>query len=525
MLILFESSVGYSLFRVLDEDKLKKTPVENICAEFDSASRSQFIQLHAFQPFADMDEAREAAQCLNNGEADKLHKSLSKFLKKHIIKKKLSAESLGVIDPKVGGLIRNKYGALSIVSDGSILELHRGLREHMSSLLSEVVDGLDAAKSGAMNLGLSHVLSRHKIAFSAEKVDTMIIQAIALLDELDKEVNVYAMRCKEWYGWHFPEMAKCVADNMLYCRCILAMGFRAKCSETDLSDILEEDTEVTLKNMAKISMGSDITDSDLSNITSLATQVLELSEYRNELYDYLRKRMMAIAPNLTLMVGELVGARLLSHAGSLVSLAKYPASTVQILGAEKALFRALKTKSDTPKYGLIYHASFVNAASQMNKAKVARTLACKTSLAARVDAFTQTQGDEATAVSAGTDMAAVLWSKMQKRIDHVEGQKTAIKSKSLAGSLFTKHEFMGEKEDSAMKEESKDFQIKGKRKREDGDEDGNGEPKKKKAKVESESGDESEDEEEKARKKAEKKRLKKEKKERKRLKKEKKASE
>eukprot|EP00483_Globobulimina_turgida_P002392 UN02394 len=96
---------------------------------------------------------------------------------------------------------------------------------------------------------------------------------------------------------------------------------------------------------------------------------------------------MAIAPNLTLMVGELVGARLLSHAGSLINLAKYPASTVQILGAEKALFRAFKTKSDTPKYGLIYHASFVNAASQINKAKIARTLACKTSLSARVDAF------------------------------------------------------------------------------------------------------------------------------------------
>merc|ERR1712129_147854 len=141
-----------------------------------------------------------------------------------------------------------------------------------------------------------------------------------------------------------------------------------------------------------------------------------------------------------------------------------------------------------------------------------------TSLSARVDAFTATKGDESVAVG---DMAAVLWSKMQKRIDHVEGQKTAVKSKSLAGSLFTKHEFGGEAEDSAMKEESKDFQLRGsKRKLEDGEGE---EPKMKKAKVESEDDeDESEDvdlEEEKARKKAEKKKRKKEKKEKKKKKK------
>merc|ERR1712195_395394 len=111
-----------------------------------------------------------------------------------------------------------------------------------------------------------------------------------------------------------------------------------------------------------------------------------LMEYRTELYDYLKNRMAAIAPNLTVLVGELVGARLISHAGSLMNLAKQPASTVQILGAEKALFRALKTKSDTPKYGLIYHASLIGQASAKNKGKVSRVLASKASLCIRVDA-------------------------------------------------------------------------------------------------------------------------------------------
>lgn len=95
-----------------------------------------------------------------------------------------------------------------------------------------------------------------------------------------------------------------------------------------------------------------------------------MSDYRNQLGDYLKNRMHALAPNLTVLLGELVGARLISHAGSLMNLAKYPSSTVQILGAEKALFRALKTKRDTPKYGIIYHAQLVGQAATKAKGKV-----------------------------------------------------------------------------------------------------------------------------------------------------------
>merc|ERR1712196_663320 len=136
-----------------------------------------------------------------------------------------------------------------------------------------------------------------------------------------------------------------------------------------------------------VSMGTEISEEDLENINLLCTQALSLQEYRTELYDYLKNRMAAIAPNLTILVGELVGARLVSHAGSLMNLAKHPASTVQILGAEKALFRALKTKKNTPKYGLIYHASLVGQSAPNLKGKISRVLAAKLSLCARVDAL------------------------------------------------------------------------------------------------------------------------------------------
>ena len=118
-----------------------------------------------------------------------------------------------------------------------------------------------------------------------------------------------------------------------------------------------------------------------------AARTAALHKYRKSLGDYLVTKMGVVAPNLAALIGEIVGARLISHAGSLTNLAKYPASTVQILGAEKALFRALKTKGNTPKYGLIYHSSFIGKAGVKNKGRISRFLANKTSMASRIDNF------------------------------------------------------------------------------------------------------------------------------------------
>ena len=165
------------------------------------------------------------------------------------------------------------------------------------------------------------------------------LQAVNLLDDLDKELNNYIMRCREWYGWHFPELGKIITDNLAFVRTVEVMGTRDNAKSTDLSDILPEEVEEKVKEAAEISMGTEISEVDIINIKHLCQQVVEIQEYRQQLYEYLKNRMMAIAPNLTILVGELVGARLISHAGSLMNLAKHPASTVQILGAEKALFK------------------------------------------------------------------------------------------------------------------------------------------------------------------------------------------
>ena len=211
----------------------------------------------------------------------------------------------------------------------------------------------------------------------------MIIQAISLSDQLDKDLNTFSMRVREWYGWHFPELYKLVPDAHQYALLAVLIGDRTALTDSALPDIQEvlDDDETRARNVldaSRASMGSDISEIDLINISNFAERVVKLAEYRKSLRRYLVEKMNVVAPNLSALIGETIAARLISHAwvysslwsvahhrssGSLTNLAKYPASTVQILGAEKALFRALKTKGNTPKVGISpdrrYHADFV----------------------------------------------------------------------------------------------------------------------------------------------------------------------
>ncbi|OJJ78494.1 RNA-processing protein NOP58 [Aspergillus glaucus CBS 516.65] len=382
LFILTETSAGYALLKAKDKKILKK---DDLAAEASTPEGvSNLLKLKSFKKFDSAATALEEVASLVEG---KVSPRLASLLDEIKDEKKVS---LAVADPKLGNAI-GKLPDLSIqlIADSSTTDIYRAIREHLPTL----IPGLLPQDMSTMSLGLSHSLARHKLKFSPDKIDTMIVQAIALLDDLDKELNTYAMRVKEWYGWHFPELAKILNDNLAYARLVLKMGMRANWESSDLAEILPEEIEGAVKNAADRSMGTEISQEDLENIQALAEQVVGFSEYRQQLASYLTSRMNAIAPNLTALVGDLVGARLIAHAGSLTNLSKSPASTLQILGAEKALFRALKTKHDTPKYGLIYHASLIGQATGKNKGKMARVLAAKASLGLRVDALAEWDDD------------------------------------------------------------------------------------------------------------------------------------
>ncbi|KAJ3780806.1 hypothetical protein GGU10DRAFT_368508 [Lentinula aff. detonsa] len=406
MLVLYETAMGYCLFKM--SDSVTKMEESQVRKEFESPeSANKLLKLKALHRFTSTATAVEDMTALQEG---KLGPGLKKFLTDEVVGKGKGKDSLLVVDKHLATSISKKLSIKVAASDSEYEEIWRGIRSQLAALL----DGLDPKDLATMSLGLGHSLSRFKIKFSPDKVDTMVVQAIALLDDLDKEVNIYAMRVKEWYGWHFPEMAKIIVDNIAYAKVIRAMGFRTNASTTSLASILPEDLEAVLKAAAEISMGTEISDSDMEHINSLCEQVISISAYRTQLSEYLRNRMTAIAPNLTALVGELVGARLISHAGSLLNLAKHSASTVQILGAEKALFRALKTKHDTPKYGLIYHASLIGQAPPKLKGKMARMVAAKAALSTRVDALADSdEKSAADAPSIGIGHRAKLESRLR----------------------------------------------------------------------------------------------------------------
>ena len=408
--VLTETAAGYALLKASDKKIYKSS---TLIEDLNSAEKvAEQFKIHRFEKFQSAASALAEANSIIEG---KVSDNLKKLLEDVKNEKKAT---LIVSETKLGNSI-NKLGLnFSVVSDAASLDLHRAIKE----FLPELLPGLDDAALKQMSLGLAHSIGRHKLKFSADKVDTMIVQAIALLDDLDKELNTYAMRCKEWYGWHFPELAKMVVDSVAYARIILTMGIRSNASESDLSEILPEELEEQVKNAAEVSMGTEITDIDLENIKALADQIVDFAAYREQLSNYLSSRMKAIAPNLTSLVGELVGARLIAHAGSLTSLAKAPASTIQILGAEKALFRALKTKHDTPKYGLLYHASLVGQASGKNKGKIARVLAAKAAVALRYDSLAEERDDSG-------DFGLSVRAKVESRLSALEGRDMRTTSK------------------------------------------------------------------------------------------------
>ncbi|AFZ79489.1 nucleolar protein Nop5, putative [Theileria equi strain WA] len=382
MLVLLETPAGYGLFKVTNS-KILECNADQVSSYFeDSAMAKSSVALKSFMKFKSSDDALKEANALMDS---KLGKGLKKFLTKNIVKGDLR-EEVAISDKLLGVEVQNKLN-IQVIYNPNTLEIVRGIRLYFHDLVS----GLSEEDTNAMALSLSHSLTRFRLKFSPDKVDIMIVQAIGLLDDLDREINKFGMRLKEWYGWHFPELTKIVPDTLLYAKVVKLIGVRTNAKTSDLASILPTDLCSEIHQAAEISMGSEIFPDDLESITELAVRLEELIEYRGNLEEYLKYRMNVLAPNLTYMVGELIGARLLSHAGSLMSLAKHPASTIQILGAEKALFRALKSKSSTPKYGLIYHASLVGQSTPKLKGKISRILAAKLALCIRVDALKENE--------------------------------------------------------------------------------------------------------------------------------------
>lgn len=250
-----------------------------------------------------------------------------------------------------------------------------------SGLVKSSVEAEELVRQAAL------YLAEAKIREASAKPDLQAIQSIQALDEVDKAANIFNSRLREWYGLHFPELSDILSEPEPYIDFILTVGYKERVKEAVGELKLGEKKVKTILEASEKSKGAEIREEDLSRVKMLAKEVKDLYALRRSLQRHIEVTMSRIAPNLTAIAGATIAARLIAKAGGLEKLARLPASTIQVLGAEKALFRALRTGASPPKHGIIFQHQLVHSAPSWQRGKVARSLAAKIALAARVDAY------------------------------------------------------------------------------------------------------------------------------------------
>lgn len=251
------------------------------------------------------------------------------------------------------------------------------LRSNMGSILKET--GFIASKD-ELNQELRRVsfdLTNHKIKEASKARDMYLIQAINSIDEIDEATGKLIERLREWHAIHSPELEK-IKSNEKY------VGLIAEYGDIDSISQNEDLNEFNIKIQSN---GVEIEGKDLLMIQEFANSVRMLQNTKKSLNEYVEQKMSEIAPNLSDLVGASLGAKLIAHIGSIEKLALLPSSTVQIIGAEKALFRHLKTGERPPKHGLIYQYPEIRSAKWWLKGKFARAVAAKISIAVRKDVY------------------------------------------------------------------------------------------------------------------------------------------
>ncbi len=231
-------------------------------------------------------------------------------------------------------------------------------------------------------------LSSSRVKEASERLDLHIIQSINALDELDKIINTVGTRLREWYGLHFPELDNLIQSLIAYAEIVSKAGLRQNITAEILQGAGMQDKKVeVILDAARRSKGGDMTPENLAIVKRLADQVISQSDLRRVLADHVEVAMETVAPNVKELLTVTVGARIIAKAGSLARLAMLPASTIQVLGAEKALFRALKTGARPPKHGLLFQHPLVHSAPKWQRGKIARAIASKVAIAARIDYY------------------------------------------------------------------------------------------------------------------------------------------
>jgi nucleolar protein 56 len=284
------------------------------------------------------------------------------------------------------------------------------LHSRMGEVAIEAGFAKDEQELSIWTRSVSLELAKLRIKGATGKRDLIVAQGIQTLDSLDQTVNLFMGRLREWYGVYFPELDRLIEKHETYSRLVVNLGDRENFTVENLEreNIPKERTQLIAK-AAESSMGADVAEADLEMVQALAKDVLNFYLLRKTMEDYVDHTMEELAPNVRAVAGALLGARLIAMAGSLQNLAMRPASTIQVIGAEKALFRSLKTGARPPKHGLIFQHTLLHDAKRWQRGKIARVIAGKLAIAARADAF-----------GAGHYIGDKLKADINKRIEEIQ---------------------------------------------------------------------------------------------------------
>ncbi|MEZ0345422.1 MAG: C/D box methylation guide ribonucleoprotein complex aNOP56 subunit [Infirmifilum sp.] len=343
------------------------------------------------------------AQILNALERGELPEEILKFIAGNV----KAGDTIVVEDEDIARFLSSNLPSLK-VEHSSNNQLFMKVRENITVLVENTL-GLKPSQYYSTLHDITLSLARIKVKEVAEKRDLFVAQAINALDDVNKTINLFASRAREWYSLHFPELDSLVEEHEDYFKIISNIGYRDKITEDALLKLgFKEEVAKKIVKAAGQSMGADLTEFDLEAIRLISDTGLRLYNVRRSLEKYIDEAMYEVAPNIRGLVGSLLGARLISLAGGLEKLAKLPASTIQVLGAEKALFRALRYGAKPPKHGVIFQHPLIHKSPRWQRGKIARALAAKLAIAARIDAFS------------GEYRADELREDLEKRVEEIK---------------------------------------------------------------------------------------------------------
>jgi nucleolar protein 56 len=285
------------------------------------------------------------------------------------------------------------------------------LRNRLPSILVRlrIIESKDEYEQFVRDVSLA--LAKTAITEVTTKRDLYAIQTVRSIEDLDKILNLLAGRVREWYGLHFPELDRLVEKHDSYIRLVHSLGSRESFSFDALAKLgIPQDKATQISASAEKSSGAEMSGTDLEWLREVCGTVLELYGLREAAEKYTDKIMGEVAPNMTSVLGAVLSAKLISMAGGLENIAKMPSSTLQVLGAEKALFRTLKTGARPPKHGIIFQYAPIHQSPKWLRGKIARAVAGKLAIAARMDVY------------GGGDKGQVLKEALDKKIVDLKGR-------------------------------------------------------------------------------------------------------